>query len=438
MRLRGETSSCDRSVPEPPAKTYGSPRECRPANNPSSDPPAGKATCGCGQGDQRPSDDSRACCCRREPCHRPGPTDGSVPNPNRPGAPRGDDTGRLEDPSPLTPADLTPDRPPRSWVGPRKNLYLPFLFIRANPGDVGTRLNADGTRQVLDVFWESPDIMIQPGVDPAVAPAIPNQFGDTAVSDQPNTLYAHIWNFGHAPAPEVIVEFYWCDPSLGFNALSARLIAQTVTSLGARGSGKAHALVKCPVAWQPQFLNGGHECLIVRAWDMSSDPLGTPPWDASLNRHIGQRNIHVIQAAPNPMNARPSMRRLALPRLATAQFNAPLTLKVGPLFGAPARIQVTRVVPSVVPWLQLRTGQRGKFPAQAAPTGLPYLSKPGTIGSGSPSDGNAAVQIANSDDQQVNFTTTDAPPAPGEAHVYRVAASQGTQTFGGYTVIVMG
>ncbi len=49
------------------------------------------------------------------------------------------------------------------------------------------------------------------------------------------------------------------------------------------------------------FLNGGHECLLVRAWDYTSDALGNPPWDASLNRHIGQRNIHVVPAVGGQM-----------------------------------------------------------------------------------------------------------------------------------------
>jgi hypothetical protein len=42
------------------------------------------------------------------------------------------------------------------------------------------------------------------------------------------------------------------------------------------------------------------------------------------------------------------------------------------------------------------------------------------------------------DDQQVQLTTNDAPPPPGQAHVYRVTASQNGQVFGGYTVVLLG
>jgi hypothetical protein len=42
------------------------------------------------------------------------------------------------------------------------------------------------------------------------------------------------------------------------------------------------------------------------------------------------------------------------------------------------------------------------------------------------------------DNQQVGLTTSDQPPARGEAHVYRVTASQHGQVFGGYTVVLLG
>jgi hypothetical protein len=335
----------------------------------------------------------------------------------------GTDTGRLADPTPRTRDDLNRPHPTGTWVGPRKNLYLPYLFMRANPGDVGTR-------PVVGPFWESPDVLILAGVDPSTAPPVPPQLGQTALAGEPNTVYAHVWNFGRAQAPQVVVEFYWCDPSLGIGAGSVHLIGQTVVSLGARGSGRAHAVVKCPDAWTPTFLNGGHECLLVRVWDFTSDALGTPPWDASLNRHVGQRNIHVISpggamalatgAAQNPLRI------------------VPLLLNVGPLYGAPAQIAVARAMPSAVPWLQLHTGARGQFPQQAVPTGEPVLSRPGPVTGGIPVGGIAAQQQATSDDQRVALTTSDALPEPGQAHIYRVSASQGGQLFGGYTVVILG
>jgi hypothetical protein len=335
----------------------------------------------------------------------------------------GTSRGRLPSEVGLTTGDLTSSRPPDSWAGERKNLYLPYLFIRANAGD-------NGTRPVAGPFWESPDILIMAGVGPGSAPPVPPKLGQVALAGAPNTVYAHVWNFGQSSAPQTVVEFYWCNPSLGISETSAHLIGQTVISLGARGSGQCHSVVKCPEAWTPEYLNGGHECLLVRAWDYTADSLGTPPWDARLNRHIGQRNIHVIAA---PAGATPLLHTLA-----AHHAGSPLQLNVGPLYGAPADVRVERITPANMPWLQLHTGARGRFPAQAPPTGDVTLSRGTNVGGGIPTGGAASTQQITRDNQQVVFTSTDKQPAPGEAHVYRVTASQSDQVFGGYTVVVLG
>jgi hypothetical protein len=294
--------------------------------------------------------------------------------------------------------------------------------MRANAGDLGAR-------PVVGPFWESPDILLLAGVDPAAAPRVPPELGQTALAGRPNTLYAHVWNFGIAPASAVVVEFYWCDPTLGIGPSGAHLIGHTSVALGARGSARNHAVVTCPTAWVPTFVNGGHECLVVRIWDETSDGLGSPPWDAALNRHVAQRNIHVV-AAGDSMAARTGGGPLLLP--------TPLTLKVGPLYGEPAQVAVARAAPHEMPWLQLRTGTRGQFPAPAAATGAISLSAPTPIGGGPSTGGAGTTQDVTGDDQQIAFTTGDAAPAPGEAHVYRVTASQQGQVFGGYTVVLLG
>jgi hypothetical protein len=256
--------------------------------------------------------------------------------------------------------------------------------------------------------------------------------GQTAEAGKPTTLYAHVWNFGIAQAPNVVVEFYWCDPALGINATGTHLIGVAALSLGARGSGRSHAVVKCPTPWYPTFVNGGHECLLVRVWDETSDGLGDPPWDAALNRHIGQRNIHVI--AQGDQGVRPMARLVDEPLM----LPQPVKIHVGPLFGEPAEVAVTRSAPNAMPWLQLRTGTRGQFPAQAAPTGNVLLGAPTTIGGGPSTSGAATKHQVVGDDQQVTLTTGDGIPPAGQSHVYRVTASQQGQVFGGYTVVVLG
>jgi hypothetical protein len=374
----------------------------------------------CDDDRDRDCDDPR----RDDPCGTGGGGKGGGGSrwPGRPTRPSGTDDGRLGKGGGLTPGDVNRPNRPGVWVGPRASLDLPYLFMRANPADLGARpiVNAP--------FWESPDIFLLAGVDPALAPAKPPALGQIALAGQPNTLYAHIWNFGNAAANEVVVEFYWVNPALGISGASVNLIAQTVTAIGAKGSGHAHRLVKCPVAWVPTFVNGGHECLLVRAWDNPSDLPGQPTFDASWNRHVGQRNIHV-----NPPGSLSAAGVGGGPAL-----QQPILIKVGPLFGAPATVAVQRIAPTTVPWLQLHTGQRGVFPAMAAPTGVPTLSPATGPAGGFPTTGGAAAQHVNGDDQHVAFTTTDAAPGPGEAHTYRVTAAQDGIVFGGYTVVLLG
>jgi hypothetical protein len=371
----------------------------------------------------------------REPCepcpppHRGGKGDDcgdGRPRPGRPTRPAGTDDGRGTKGGGLTDGDINqPDRP-GVWGGPRADLNLPYLFMRANPADLGARpiVNAP--------FWESPDIFILKGVDPAVAPNVPPELGQTAQAGAPNTIYAHVWNFGNAAANEVLVEFYWVNPSLGIGADSVNLIAQTVTSLGPKGSARSHAVVKCPTAWVPTFVNGGHECLLVRIWDNPADLPGQPPFDASWNRHVAQRNIHVDAPGMGSGGA------MGVKIAGTAALAQPIVIKVGPLFGAPATVAVERVAPSSVPWLQLKTGTRGHFPAMAAPTGTPSLSAAASTGGGFPTTGAGASHTVHGDDKHVAFSTTDVAPNPGEAHVYRVTATQDGQVFGGYTIVLLG
>ena len=368
------------------------------------------------------------CDCLPDPCC-PQPGGGGAGQPGRPTRPPGSSTGRLGQGGPITNGDLNNPNPPGVWVGPRADLDLPYLFMRANAGDLGKRPVTGAP------FWESPDIFILAGVPPGLAPSLPPALGQTALAGQPNTLYAHVWNFGHAAANEVIVEFYWMDPSLGVSEI--HLIAQTFMTLGAKGSGRSHAVVKCPEPWTPTFVNGGHECLLVRVWDNPSDLPGEPKFDASANRHVAQRNIHVV--APGAAHfLKTVMPGIFAPAAAAAALTQPLTLKVGPLYGSPAEVSVERIAPAAMPWLQLHSGKRGVFPAMAPPTGAPTLSAPTTTGGGYPTVPDAPSQTVHGDGQNVALSTSDDAPQPGEAHVYRVSATQNGTVFGGYTVVILG
>jgi hypothetical protein len=216
--------------------------------------------------------------------------------------------------------------------GSRKTEFLPYLVVRANAGD-------RGARPLAGPFWESPDIFVVANMHAAAAPAIPPTHGGLAVAGRPNTLWAHVWNLGNAPVANARVEFYWCDPALGFNAASVNLIGVAHVDLGDRSSGMAHTIVRCPSTWVPSYVSGGHECLIVRCFDPLTDPLGPGGWNAWDDRHVGQRNIHVaIAASP-----------------AVAQIPVRLGCAVPP---GPSQIEIMPVRPESVGWLSCLTGRR--------------------------------------------------------------------------------
>lgn len=191
--------------------------------------------------------------------------------------------------------------------GPRKNEFLPYLLVRTAAGD-------RGARPFNGVFWESPDIFVVPDQEAGSAPLNPPTTAGIAKANAPNTLYAHIWNLGKAPAYRVRVEFWWFNPSLGISRASGHLIGATWVDLANRFthydnwmqvnqpagnyiSRGNHAIVRCPETWRPTFENGGHECLVVRAFEPILDPVAQSQFSPVADRHIAQRNIAVVQAA---------------------------------------------------------------------------------------------------------------------------------------------
>ncbi|KAI9784780.1 MAG: hypothetical protein M1839_001510 [Geoglossum umbratile] len=316
-----------------------------------------------------------------------------------------------------------PTRPPNVWPGPRSQLYLPVLFIRHIAGDTGAR-------PIQGTFWESPDIIVLPGVPPALAPdKPPEKLGGYAKAGADNTVYAHVWNLGQAVCWRVLVEFYWFNPTLGFESKDANLIGHAHVNLSGRGSRGCHTLVKCPISWRATYENGGHECLVVRVSHPVKDPLANPAWDARQNRKVAQRNIHVMTAAE-------------------AAANPTIGVNVGPLFGAPATVNVARADTVTMPWLHLVTMSRTNIPGTGAATGDVGITGAVDRGTGLPDLGKvnnprgvgliADNTQVNGEGKQVGFVATDGDPGAGKAHVYRVSGAQGGQTFGGYTVVVIG
>jgi hypothetical protein len=325
--------------------------------------------------------------------------------------------------------------------GPRKDEFLPYLLVRANSTD-------RGARPFSGVFWESPDIYVVPDQPADTAPLRPAGQGGTARASAPNTLYAHVWNLGKAPAFRVRVEFWWFDPSLGFSRSAGHLIGAAYLDLedrftlypdwrevteayGTWLSRGAHAVVKCPATWIPEFLNNGHECLVVRAGDAMLDPVAVQSFSPAADRHVGQRNIAVVPAA------------------SPAQVTVDLNLGWHATPGE-ADIDVVLEAPGTMEWLQLYKDNRNtglRAPSGPVSAGLlnpvPVSVRPPDLGM-LPPDERAKLLRQHErfhrgcDQLHIALHAFIADIGRDEAQVIRVRQRIDGELVGGYTVVLVG
>jgi hypothetical protein len=132
-----------------------------------------------------------------------------------------------------------------------------------------------------DCHWTEP---VTPSQDSDTAPLNPPTLGGVAQANVPNTLYAHVWNLGIAPAYRVRVEFYWFNPSLGISRADANLVGAAWVDLANRftlypkwvevkESYRYLAEPRVPRGrtlspeLDPHFREQGHECLVVRVFE---------------------------------------------------------------------------------------------------------------------------------------------------------------------------
>jgi hypothetical protein len=137
-----------------------------------------------------------------------------------------------------------------------------------------------------DPVYMSPDIWVVPGNDPEGEIGVP-------VVNSNSFVWARVHNRGTSHVSNARVDFYWGDPSTGVTRSNATLIGTSYVSLE---SGETKEVL-CLTPWIPDWVNEGHECLIVEAYS-PEDPLNTYP-DADRfyvadDRHIAQRNVNIL------------------------------------------------------------------------------------------------------------------------------------------------
>jgi hypothetical protein len=218
---------------------------------------------------------------------------------------------------------------------------------------------------------------------------------------------------------------------LGINSVSAQLIGVAYTDLGDRYNAQAHKIVKCPKTWTPSFVNNGHECLVVRVFEPLLDAIPANQWDVTKDRHIGQRNIAVINAS--------------------SPAHLELMLKTGcNAAKGDADIQIEKANLGDVGWLALIKGKKDhgyKDPAKPeAVTGIMHptaINKNGQMPSFKGVQPVAVkpmlkneVRYERSCEEKECFLYMDVDNLkPGECVVYRVKQVVNGRVTGGYTVI---
>jgi hypothetical protein len=171
----------------------------------------------------------------------------------------------------------------RDWrrLKDRGRRWTPWLVLRYTLADIGLR-----PIPAAEPFWVSPDIRVESS-DPLGRP----------VAGEENFVHAKIFNLGKADAMPTRVDFYWADPSLGLGPATMNLIGTEWVEVD-HGSAVD---VRCSKPWVPVMLNGGHECLMVHCSSAIMDPIQAP-FQPRVDRHVGQRNVHVIEATPGQIH----------------------------------------------------------------------------------------------------------------------------------------
>jgi hypothetical protein len=245
----------------------------------------------------------------------------------------------------------------------------------------------------------------------------------------------------------VRVEFWWFNPSLGLSRSSANLVGVAYCDLGDRWthfdrwtevqqpygrwiSRGCHAIVTCPVTWVPVYQNYGHECLVVRAFDPLMDALSPDQFQASADRHVGQRNIAVVPAA------------------SPAAIDVPLDLGWHPRKGD-AVVDCEFVAPEAMEWLRVHTQRRHPGLVRPAASVAAGFLPPTPIGSSRRSlglePGSQSELLKRSerfprgcDSLELTLHASVRNLAPNEAQVVRVRQRIDGTLVGGYSVVLIG
>ena len=165
-------------------------------------------------------------------------------------------------------------RPPREFVDSS------FLYIRSYDGDIGIRPFSG------IVFWNSPDITVAPLNDLSAY----TQLLDGGKTYQFN---CNVRNRGDLVVPSAKVEFFLCNPTLGFDTRFATKLGVTSGWVNPYNTTKVGIQYSIP----PDF--SGHKCLFARTFSFAPVDLPIDDYQLSptLDRHVAQLNLDFVAQA---------------------------------------------------------------------------------------------------------------------------------------------
>lgn len=203
--------------------------------------------------------------------------------PDKPEEPNRDQ--KWPDPEGPKPERLLEEYPTGRLPGGRgKERYTPYIVLRYGEPDLGARPIPSGTS-----FWHSPDVWV-----------VSSAGYNVPVAGEANTIFARVNNWGMKDAAGVVVRYWWANPSLAITETSAHLIGMETAFVPSGSS----VVVPCSTPWVPVMENGGHECVFAEAWAPYYDPI-TAPLEPVTDRHVCQKNLHVVEAEPGTRIAFP-------------------------------------------------------------------------------------------------------------------------------------
>jgi hypothetical protein len=304
--------------------------------------------------------------------------------------------------------------------------YTPWLVVRYAPGDVGDRPLPAST-----VFWESPDVWVTgPGGFNQPVPGVANK------------VFARVTNYGLQQANGVVVKFWWADPSLAITESTAHPIGVGFADIPSLRS----QVVECPQPWVPIEENGGHECLIAEAYVPITDPL-TTPMDPVADRHVGQKNEHLVTVEPGQpfhvrigvLNVSPMAQDVGVlvypvlldrvPALITSRFPHNTEISAPSVAQVPLSLHVesgSSFVPTSTLFARrlLQATEPAAAPAGTFSTSLPQISH--------------SLHFESWESRTLELSgVVPANAEVGQTFLFRIVQQLGPVTTGGYTVAVL-